>query len=150
VWIFTASDDRRRRGALEARGARVERVEPAAPPAPDVAPRTRSSPQSGSMLEPQAGRLDLQRVLARLAEALMNEIQVEAGPTLAGELIRRGLADELLIYAAPVLLGPDARALAELPRLDELSHAPRYGIAESQLVGDDLRLRLRPRERRAA
>ena len=41
-------------------------------------------------------------------------------PTLAGELLARALVDELLLYVAPRLLGPDARALVELPRLAEL------------------------------
>jgi diaminohydroxyphosphoribosylaminopyrimidine deaminase/5-amino-6-(5-phosphoribosylamino)uracil reductase len=77
----------------------------------------------------------------------MNEIQVEAGPTLAGALIQAGLADELLIYAAPVLLGPDAKPLAALPRLDALPAAPRFDIVESAVIGADLRLRLRPRPR---
>jgi diaminohydroxyphosphoribosylaminopyrimidine deaminase/5-amino-6-(5-phosphoribosylamino)uracil reductase len=118
VWIFTASEDSARRTALEARGARVERV---------------------------AGALDLRRVLTRLGEAQMNEIQVEAGPTLSGGLLQAGLADELLIYAAPVLLGPDARPLAALARLGALSAAPRFDIVESGMIGMDLRLRLRPR-----
>ena len=89
--------------------------------------------------------LDLPRVLARLAEAQMNEVHVEAGPTLAGALIRSGLADELLIYAAPVLLGPQGRPLADLPRIEALEDAPRFDIIESVSIGPDLRVRLRPR-----
>jgi diaminohydroxyphosphoribosylaminopyrimidine deaminase/5-amino-6-(5-phosphoribosylamino)uracil reductase len=89
--------------------------------------------------------LDLLRVLARLAEAQMNEVHVEAGPTLAGALIREELADELLIYAAPVLLGPQGRPLADLPRIEALEDAPRFEIIESVSIGPDLRVRLRSR-----
>lgn len=128
VWIFAdSSADAVRRAALEARGAHVE-----------IAPRESHG----------AGGLDLRYVLARLANAQMNEIHVEAGPTLAGALIREGLVDELLIYAAPLLIGPQGRALADLPRLDALADAPRFEIIESAALGPDLRMRLRPHDPR--
>ena len=44
------------------------------------------------------GALALPAVLDRLAELEMNEVLVEAGATLAGELLRQGLVDELLLY----------------------------------------------------
>ncbi len=119
VWIFTASADSARRAALEARGARVEQIG-------------------------EAGRLDLERMLARLAQTEVNEVHVEAGATLAGELIRARLADELLVYVAPALLGPQARPLVELPLLTDLEQAPRFEVIETQAIGADLRLRLRP------
>jgi diaminohydroxyphosphoribosylaminopyrimidine deaminase / 5-amino-6-(5-phosphoribosylamino)uracil reductase len=126
VWIFTRSSDAARRAALEARGARAERVGEERPSAP------------------QGGRLDLRRVLARLAEAEVNELHVEAGATLVGELIRGALIDELLLYVAPILMGPQARPLVELPELANLQAAPRFELAESRPIGADLRMRLRP------
>jgi len=36
----------------------------------------------------------------------------EAGATLAGAFVRERLFDELVVYLAPTLLGPDARPLA--------------------------------------
>jgi len=125
VWIFTRSSDAARRAALEARGARVEQLREERESAPD------------------ASRLDLRRILARLAEAEVNELHVEAGATLAGELIRAGLVDELLLYVAPILLGPQARPLVELPPLADLQAAPRFALLESRQIGADLRLRLR-------
>src|SRR2546430_114603 len=44
------------------------------------------------------GRLSLGAVLDRLGELEINELQVEAGATLAGELVRHWLVDELLLY----------------------------------------------------
>jgi len=90
-------------------------------------------------------RVPLPAVLDRLGELETNELQVEAGPTLAGELLRQGLADELLLYLAPKLLGPTARPLLAFPELTELDAAPSFAIAEVTRVGDDLRLRLKPR-----
>ena len=126
VLIVTAlpADDPRwepRCAALASRGARIETL-----------------PAVG-------GRVPLPAVLDRLGELETNELQVEAGPTLAGELLRQGLADELLLYVAPKLLGPSARPLLAFPELTELDAAPAFAIAELARVGDDLRLHLRPR-----
>ncbi len=122
VLILTALSglDEQRAAALSERGARVE-----------------------SLPEAAAG-LDLGAVLDRLAELEANEVLVEAGPTLAGQLLRQGLADELLLYVAPKLLGPQARPLVELPPLEALTLAPAFTLIEAQPVGADLRLRLRP------
>jgi diaminohydroxyphosphoribosylaminopyrimidine deaminase / 5-amino-6-(5-phosphoribosylamino)uracil reductase len=115
--LFSAVDDARRRRALEQHGARIECLS--------------DSPH------------DLARVLARLGELEMNEVLVEAGATLAGEFVRTALADELLVYVAPLLLGPQARALVELPELVKLDAARRFALLDTQALGADLRLRLR-------
>src|SRR5690606_29183042 len=59
----------------------------------------------------QGGRFDLHAVLRLLAARGINEVQLEAGATLAGGLLSAGLVDELLLYIAPVLLGERARPL---------------------------------------
>src|ERR1019366_5916329 len=46
------------------------------------------------------GRVDLAELLRELGRRGINELHVEAGPTLSGALVRAGLADELLIYLA--------------------------------------------------
>jgi diaminohydroxyphosphoribosylaminopyrimidine deaminase / 5-amino-6-(5-phosphoribosylamino)uracil reductase len=122
VLILTALAglDETRAAALSAKGARVETL-----------------PTHGE-------RLDLAAVLERLGELEANEVLVEAGATLAGELLRQGLADELLLYMAPKLLGAGARSLVDLPQLRELKDAPGFSLIEAQPVGSDLRLRWRP------
>jgi len=115
--LFTAIDDVVRRRALEQQGARVECLD--------------DSP------------LALGKVLARLAELEMNEVLVEAGPTLAGAFVRAALVDELLLYIAPTLLGQQGRALVELPELFDLDAAPRFNVLETRTFGADLRLQLR-------
>ncbi|MGN6228495.1 MAG: bifunctional diaminohydroxyphosphoribosylaminopyrimidine deaminase/5-amino-6-(5-phosphoribosylamino)uracil reductase RibD [Dyella sp.] len=88
--------------------------------------------------------LDLGEVLRRLAERGCNEVHVEAGPTLGGALLAAGLADELLIYMAPVLLGDAARPLLHLPTLAEMDARWRLQVFDQRMLGSDLRLRLRP------
>jgi diaminohydroxyphosphoribosylaminopyrimidine deaminase / 5-amino-6-(5-phosphoribosylamino)uracil reductase len=89
-------------------------------------------------------RVALAPVLDRLAELELNEVLVEAGATLAGEMLRQALVDELLLYVGLRLLGPSARALVAMPPLARLADAPSFSLFDMQPVGDDLRLRLRP------
>ena len=91
--------------------------------------------------------LDLARVFARLAELEINEVLVEAGPRLSGALLTAGLVDEWIVYVAPKLLGRDARPLAVMPRLRRLRDAPQFELRDTLAVGNDVRLRLRPRRK---
>ena len=90
------------------------------------------------------GRLRLADVLDRLGHREVNEVWVEAGPTLAGAWLQQSLVDELLLYVAPKLLGPQARPLVHLEALHELRQAPGFAIMDVSRIGADLRLRLRP------
>jgi diaminohydroxyphosphoribosylaminopyrimidine deaminase/5-amino-6-(5-phosphoribosylamino)uracil reductase len=90
------------------------------------------------------GGLDLSAVLSQLAQRGVNELQVEAGATLSGALLKAGLVDELLLYVAPVLLGERARPL--FAGIDPATMAERIGLKliETRQVGPDLRLLLAP------
>jgi len=85
------------------------------------------------------GRVDLAELLRELGRRGINELHVEAGPTLSGALVQAGLADELLIYFAPILLGP-GRGMLALPALADLAGAPRVRIHDVSRVGPDLRI----------
>jgi diaminohydroxyphosphoribosylaminopyrimidine deaminase/5-amino-6-(5-phosphoribosylamino)uracil reductase len=115
--VFTASTDVARRAELERRGVQVETVARAA-----------------------GGGLDLEALLRRLAERAANEIWVEAGARLAGALLRARLVDEFIVYLAPSLLGPTARALVELPEINQLEQRMRLEFTECKPIGPDLRL----------
>lgn len=91
------------------------------------------------------GRIDLDFVLAELGRRMCNDVLVEAGPTLVGRVLQLGLADEIIAYVAPVLLGPEARAMASLPALQALDQAQRYTMHAVDRIGDDVRLTLRRR-----
>jgi len=89
------------------------------------------------------GKVDLRAALADLGRRGINELHVEAGHKLNGSLLREGLVDELLVYMAPMLIGP-GRELAALPALPSLDAADRWRWVDVQAMGADLRLRLRP------
>ncbi|HEY0181080.1 MAG TPA: bifunctional diaminohydroxyphosphoribosylaminopyrimidine deaminase/5-amino-6-(5-phosphoribosylamino)uracil reductase RibD [Dokdonella sp.] len=116
--------------------------------APDALPAPGGSGRAERVpVETSAGRLDLGAVLERLAERGVNELQVEAGPTLSGALLAAGLVDELLLYVAPVALGDTARPLLALPPLATLAARWSFEVVDRRRVGDDERVLLRPCKR---
>jgi diaminohydroxyphosphoribosylaminopyrimidine deaminase/5-amino-6-(5-phosphoribosylamino)uracil reductase len=56
-----------------------------------------------------------------LAAREINEVQVEAGATLAGAFLAAGLVDELLLYVAPVMLGERARPMFDGLPIDAMT-----------------------------
>jgi diaminohydroxyphosphoribosylaminopyrimidine deaminase/5-amino-6-(5-phosphoribosylamino)uracil reductase len=93
------------------------------------------------------GRLDPAVALQRLAERECNEVLVEAGARLAGSFVAAKLVDELVLYAAPSLLGDTARPVLALPTpLRALSDGQQFEFHDVRRVGPDVRLTLRPQE----
>jgi diaminohydroxyphosphoribosylaminopyrimidine deaminase/5-amino-6-(5-phosphoribosylamino)uracil reductase len=90
------------------------------------------------------GRFDLHAVLNLLATRGINEVQVEAGATLAGAFLAAGLVDELLLYIAPVLLGERARPLFDGLHIDAMTERLHLRVVDSRSIGHDIRLLLRP------
>jgi diaminohydroxyphosphoribosylaminopyrimidine deaminase/5-amino-6-(5-phosphoribosylamino)uracil reductase len=90
------------------------------------------------------GRIDLVSLLRHLADEEVNEVLVEAGPTLAGALLGGGLADEVILYLAPHLMGDRARGLFHLPGLERMRDRVALEITDVRMVGPDLRIRARP------
>lgn len=90
------------------------------------------------------GRVDLHQVLHELGGLQCNDVLVEAGSTLAGRLVELGLADELIVYVAPVLLGPQARPMVQLPQIDRLADRVQFGLHDHVAIGGDMKLVLRP------
>jgi diaminohydroxyphosphoribosylaminopyrimidine deaminase / 5-amino-6-(5-phosphoribosylamino)uracil reductase len=117
--VFTASSDQAKREALQKRGVQVEQV-----------------PESGT-------GVDLHAVFARLAALGANEVWVEAGARLTGALFAAQLVDEMVIYLAPCLLGPQAQPLAQLPQLNRLDERLPLRFDSVERIGADLRVILR-------
>lgn len=122
--VLTAEADRARHSALVQAGADVV-----------VAPAD------------SAGHVDLAGALAHLAGREVNEVLVEAGATLCGRLMAAGLADELVLYLAPHLLGDGARGLFHLPGIVRMPDRIALDIVDVRAVGADWRVTARPRPR---
>ena len=89
------------------------------------------------------GHVDLPAVLTQLAQRGVNEVQVEAGPRLSGEFLKQGLADEILLYIAPVILGDTAKPLFAGINIVEMTQRFNFSVLENVNIGGDVRLLLR-------
>jgi diaminohydroxyphosphoribosylaminopyrimidine deaminase/5-amino-6-(5-phosphoribosylamino)uracil reductase len=85
-------------------------------------------------------QVDLARLLTELGRRGINEVLTEAGATLNGALITAGLADALLLYLAPCLLGNASRGMFGLPALNSLKECHQLTLTESIMLGGDIRL----------
>ena len=96
---------------------------------------------------PEASRpkVDLAAVLSDLARRGVNELHLEAGHKLNASFLQAGLVDELLVYLAPMLMGPGA-GMAALGPFTAIDQALRWQFAEVAQVGPDLRIRARRME----
>ena len=117
IFIYTNAQNEARRAVLEAKGATVIVL-------PDTA---------------QTGRVDLTAMMRDLATREINELHVEAGPTLNGALIKAGLVDEFLIYLAPKMLG-QGRTMADFGPLTDLADALTLDFKSMDKVGPDIQL----------
>ena len=89
------------------------------------------------------GRIDLHALLAELGKRKINELHLEAGARLTGAFLQADAVDELLIYLAPTLFGPQANEMFTLPALSEIPAAQKWQFFELISLGEDVRLRLR-------
>ena len=89
-------------------------------------------------------RIGLTAALQLLADRNVNELQVEAGPSLCGALVEQGLVDELLLYVAPTVLGDHARPLLHLRVLESMADRRDWRVIDRRMLGMDQRLLLRP------
>ncbi|MET0590284.1 MAG: bifunctional diaminohydroxyphosphoribosylaminopyrimidine deaminase/5-amino-6-(5-phosphoribosylamino)uracil reductase RibD [Naasia sp.] len=87
---------------------------------------------------------DLPDHLADLWNRGIRSVFVEGGPTIASAFLAAGLADELVIYQAPLLLGGAELAVGDLG-ITTLADAIRLRIVSVDLLGDDVRIVARPR-----
>lgn len=91
---------------------------------------------------------DLHAVLADLRDRGLHRVFVEGGPTLASAFLEAGLADRILAYVAPVLLGGDRLSVTDIG-VGTIADARRLRIDAVTMLGDDVLFDARFLERRA-
>jgi len=89
---------------------------------------------------------DLPAVLADLHARGIQSLFIEGGPTLASAFIAAGLADRILAYVAPMLLGGTRLALTDIG-VPSISDARRLTIDEWLPLGADLLAIAHPTDR---
>ena len=78
-----------------------------------------------------------------LASIEINNVLVEAGPRMNGALLEFNLIDELIIYMAPCILGPDAIDMFDSPVIKKLSDRYSFAIKDLTSIGPDMKITLR-------
>ena len=106
-----------------------------------VPPTARLREHPAGLIE--VGHRDLDSALRGLAERGVRRLYVEGGPTLASAFLRAGLADEVLVYLAPLLLGGPRVALDDLG-IESIAQALRLSIRSVEFLGTDLLVTARP------
>ena len=103
--------------------------------------RTNKLREAGVLLTtlPRAdGGLDLGAAMRWLGEHGVNTVLSEAGPRLAGALVRGGLADRLMIITAPIAGGDGPPALAGVTDTTELKNLRVRRFGEDVALEGDL------------
>lgn len=85
----------------------------------------------------ETGSRDLEGILRDLFERGLRRVYVEGGPTLATAILAAGLADELAVYLAPLLLGGPRVAVGDLG-IPTLADARPLVITGVEQLGPDL------------
>jgi diaminohydroxyphosphoribosylaminopyrimidine deaminase/5-amino-6-(5-phosphoribosylamino)uracil reductase len=91
------------------------------------------------------GRIDLHATLRELGARQINELHLEAGARLTGAFIEADLVDELLVYLAPSIIGPQGKELFSTTILEKLPTAQLWEFFDVRVLGADVRLQLRRR-----
>jgi diaminohydroxyphosphoribosylaminopyrimidine deaminase/5-amino-6-(5-phosphoribosylamino)uracil reductase len=120
IWIYTLSQDQDRKQRLSKRGATVIELE-----------------------ADESGHISLPSMMRDLALRGINELHSECGQRLAGTLLSQQLADQIVLYLAPHLLGSQARGSFELGEFTAMEQRKACTMRDIRQVGDDLRLTLR-------
>jgi diaminohydroxyphosphoribosylaminopyrimidine deaminase/5-amino-6-(5-phosphoribosylamino)uracil reductase len=114
--------------------------------ASELSPKTRELTERGAevvVMPNRSGKVDLSELMRELARRGLNEVHVEAGHKLNGSLLLEGLADELVIYLAPHLLGDAARGMFNLPEISDLAHRRELQVTDLRMIGADVRVTAR-------
>ncbi|MDH3760518.1 MAG: bifunctional diaminohydroxyphosphoribosylaminopyrimidine deaminase/5-amino-6-(5-phosphoribosylamino)uracil reductase RibD [Gammaproteobacteria bacterium] len=90
----------------------------------------------------ESGQVSLQAMLRDMAARGINDVHTECGPRLAGALIDQQLADQLILYLAPHLLGDQARGGFSLGELTTMDRRKTCRICDIRQIGEDIRLTL--------
>ena len=85
-------------------------------------------------------RIDLMKLIPFLNKLKINDLWVEAGPELNGELLRLGLLDELLTYMAPYVMGGNAQSMFNQPILKNMKDKIKFSIVDFRNIGEDIRI----------
>ena len=93
---------------------------------------------------PDGTGVDLTATLETLAGLGVLQVLVEGGSALTGALVRARLADRVVAYVAPTLLGRDGRPAFDVDGPATIAVASRWALTDVRRLGPDVRLDYTP------
>jgi diaminohydroxyphosphoribosylaminopyrimidine deaminase/5-amino-6-(5-phosphoribosylamino)uracil reductase len=84
-----------------------------------------------------SGGVNLEAALKQLAEIGITRLLVEGGSRVASSLFAADLVDEVILFRAPVVVGPDGVRALDGYALSAIERSPRYRQIEAAIVGND-------------
>jgi diaminohydroxyphosphoribosylaminopyrimidine deaminase / 5-amino-6-(5-phosphoribosylamino)uracil reductase len=106
--------------------------------------RRRAWRQAGAIvlvLEEGSSLVPLERLFAELGKRDVQHVLVEGGPTLAWELVERGLVDRVVLFLAPKLIGgKEAPGILEGEGVTSIAEALPFDVEEVARVGPDIKV----------
>lgn len=94
------------------------------------------------------GHVDLEQLLAKLAERDITSLMVEGGSRLNGALFEAGLVDKLVFFYSPMLIGgQEAPAMIGGKGTETLSGALKLEISQVERVGEDIMVTAYPKQK---
>lgn len=91
------------------------------------------------------GVVDIVSAMQNLANRGINEVLVEAGPTLIGKFLEKSMVDEMIIYLAPHLLGNSEYGLANLSTIKSMQDRVDLEIVDNKIIGRDIKITAKPK-----
>ena len=85
---------------------------------------------------------EIGELLAELDKHKLNQVLIEAGPTLGSALLKAGVIDEVVIYQAPIALGAGSSWLEDIG-ITTLASAQKLELISSEICGSDIKSRYR-------
>jgi diaminohydroxyphosphoribosylaminopyrimidine deaminase/5-amino-6-(5-phosphoribosylamino)uracil reductase len=88
-----------------------------------------------------SGGIDIEAAMRLLAERGVTRLLVEGGAKVAASLLQRGLLDEVVLFHAPVVVGPDGVRAFSGGALSAIERSPRFRRVEEARLGEDRMVR---------
>jgi len=96
--------------------------------------------------EGEGGKFNLQELLADLAKMGINHVMCEGGAELATELVKEELADEVMLFIAPKIIGGERQGMFGGMGILSIGDAKCFEFVKVERVGGDVMVVAKKRE----
>ena len=93
-------------------------------------------------MQTRKGKINITECMSFLAKQDINNVFVEAGPTLIESFFKKSLIDELILYISPKIIGDTGRSFSGVTYIKKLSKKIKFKINDMIPIGNNLKVRL--------